>query len=71
MCELCDEDGTDSCQDCGRMICYDAKPSNIDVIDQAYVTESGDLFCHHCGSAHDRREKEEMENDSDYIREIP
>lgn len=50
----------DACQDCGRMICYDAKPSNIDVIDQAYVTESGDLFCHRCALAHDRREKKEV-----------
>jgi len=60
MCELCDTDGSlTSCQDCGRLICFDIEPSNIDVIDQAYTTMSGDLFCRGCGSAHDRRDEEQ------------
>lgn len=60
MCELCDENGGDyqSCQDCGRLICYDAHPSNVDVIDRAYVTQSGDLFCRRCGAQYDAKEEE-------------
>lgn len=68
MCELCDEseDGIVSCQDCGRTICFDNEPSNIDVVDRAYVTSSGDLFCRRCGSQHDRSEEDEYDDYDDY-----
>jgi hypothetical protein len=56
--ELCDqsEDGVmPSCQDCGRLICFD-EVTGDDVIRPAYVTMSGDLFCDRCGRAQDRAE---------------
>ncbi len=52
-----------SCQDCGRLICFDEKPDSVDVIDRAYVTASGDLFCARCGSKYDAAEEEEREDD--------
>lgn len=66
MCELCDEseDGLAYCQDCGRLICFDNEPSSIDVVDQAYVTASGDLFCLRCGRQYD--EEEEAYYDEEY-----
>jgi hypothetical protein len=66
MCELCDEseDGLVYCQDCGRLICFDNEPNNVDVVDQAYVTASGDLFCRRCGSQYD--EDEESYYDEEY-----
>lgn len=59
MCYLCDENDGDmeSCQDCGRLICFDLQSSD-DVVAPAYVTSSGDLFCKPCGSAHDRAMEE-------------
>ncbi len=59
MCDLCDEseDGSmQSCQDCGVLICFDVE-SDDDVVQRAYVTQSGDLFCHHCGVQHDINEE--------------
>lgn len=68
MCELCDEadDGLVYCQDCGRMICFDNLPSDIDVVDQAYVTSSGDLFCRRCGRQHDEAEEEDYDDYDGY-----
>lgn len=65
MCDLCDENGGEyqSCQDCGRMICFDATPSSFDVIDRAYVTNSGDLFCARCGSRYDIEEEEAIDDE--------
>lgn len=65
MCYLCDESesGYASCQDCGRMICFDNESNDIDVVDRAYVTASGDLFCHRCGSQHDQREEDAIADD--------
>lgn len=67
MCYLCDENenGYESCQQCGRMICFDNKPNNIDVVDRAYVTASGDLYCYRCGSSHDQ-EEEDFEDEDGY-----
>lgn len=69
MCELCDEadDGVVCCQDCGRMICFDNEPNNVDVVDQAYVTASGDLFCRRCGIQYDIGEEEDGDYEDDYF----
>ncbi len=71
MCELCDTNGGDyqGCQDCGRLICFDNQPNDVDVIDQAYVTASGDLFCQRCGVRYDRAD-EEYDDDLDFGWEI-
>lgn len=68
MCNLCDEKtGEQShCQDCGRMICFDNEPDNIDVIDQAYVTASGDRHCRRCGSSYDQVEEGYEYDDEPY-----
>ena len=68
MCELCDENGGEmmGCQDCGRLICYDNEPNNIDVVDRAYVTASGDLFCSRCGSRYDQEEEDSFEDEDFY-----
>jgi len=64
MCEWCERieeyavGGMHYCQDCGRMLCYDASWDGDDVIGHPYVTESGDLFCTRCGPQHDRQEKD-------------
>jgi hypothetical protein len=50
----------ESCQDCGRLICFDQKTID-DVIAPAYITSAGDLFCSSCGSAYDRPTIEEMD----------
>jgi uncharacterized protein YbaR (Trm112 family) len=63
VCELCDGDELTSCQDCGRTICFDNEPSNVDVVDQAYVTSSGDLFCRRCGTQYDIVDEEGYEDD--------
>lgn len=67
MCELCEQNDGEmcSCQDCGRLICYDEQPNNIDVIDRAYVTMSGDLFCTRCGSRYDQEEEDSYEDEGD------
>ena len=67
MCYLCDENDGEytSCQDCGRMICFDQKPNNIDVIDRAYVTASGDLYCYRCGSQYDQEEEDAADEEYD------
>ena len=60
MCELCDESDNglmQSCQDCGRLICWD-RESGDGVIRRPYVTASGDLFCDFCGGLHDRADEE-------------
>ncbi len=64
MCDLCEKNGGqyDSCQDCGRLICFDEQPDSVDVIDQAYVTAGGDLFCWRCGRKYDEAEEEETED---------
>ena len=65
MCQLCEQNDGEyqSCQDCGRLICFDENPDSIDVIDRAYVTSGGDLFCTRCGSGHDRAEEEAEQED--------
>ena len=65
MCQLCDaNDGNlQSCQDCGRLICFDEKPDSVDVIDRAYVTESGDVFCRRCGRKYDAASEREREEE--------
>ena len=53
MCEFCDEEnGPDSCQDCGRLICFDEDGFD-DTMSKAYVTGSGDLYCVPCGESYD------------------
>lgn len=68
MCQLCIEnDGEmESCQDCGRSICFDEKPDSTDVVDKAYVTASGDLFCQRCGREYDKAQEEEEGADIDF-----
>lgn len=59
MCDLCDENGGEytSCQDCGRLICFDVEAAD-DIVRRAYFTQSGDLFCSHCGSQYDAEQEE-------------
>ena len=62
--ELCDvTDGGEyaNCQDCGRAICFDAPVDAVDVLDRAYVTASGDLYCTRCGRKYDQAEEEELD----------
>lgn len=63
MCWMCDENFGDmeSCSDCGRAICFDEQPDPVDVIDRAYVTASGDLYCSRCGKKYDLEEERERE----------
>lgn len=63
--ELCDEEGGASCPDCGRMICFDTKNGD-DIMRPAYVTSSADVYCDRCGSAHDRAEEEEYDEEAYY-----
>lgn len=67
MCELCDksDDGSmESCQDCGRLICWDVETGD-DTIRPAYAAASADLYCDRCGSAHDRAEEGAMAEEWD------
>jgi hypothetical protein len=50
MCEKAEREGRgqETCQDCGRLICFDTK-SEDDASAPAFVTTSGDLFCRSCG----------------------
>jgi hypothetical protein len=69
VCQLCDQNNgeMESCQDCGRLICFDSEPDSVDVLDCAYVTASGDLYCQRCGSKCDAAEEEsEMEEAEDW-----
>lgn len=50
--ELCEDYDGQTCQDCGKFVCFDVK-SGDDLFRPAYVTEDGDLFCDRCGPAHD------------------
>jgi hypothetical protein len=51
-----------SCQDCGKLICFDIPAGcGDDVMQPAAVTSSGDLFCVRCAVAHDRAEEEEFD----------
>lgn len=62
MCSLCEEspDGIVTCQDCGRIICFETKAVD-DICAPAYVTASGDLFCRPCGSRYDQEEEDEAD----------
>ena len=73
MCALCDQKNgkLESCQDCGRLICFDETRSNVYVIDKAYVTASGDLFCFRCGKQHDEEEEAAADSWFDDYQEMP
>ena len=65
MCNLCDEEsGMQSCQDCGRLICFDVKCAD-DICAPAYVTSSGDVYCRRCGTRADREEERLLEEESE------
>lgn len=70
MCDLCEESETgemQSCQDCGRLICFDVQGDD-DVVTRAGVSSSGDLYCSRCAAQHDREEEDaddQMEFDGD------
>lgn len=71
MCHLCDDDedgDMQSCQDCGRLICFDVEGDD-DIISRAYVTQSGDLFCRRCGASNDRAEEATEDEYADYLLE--
>jgi len=64
MCDWCDENGGDpqSCQNCGRMICWDQESGvGDDVITRPYVTAFGDVYCVRCGSRQDAEEEAEID----------
>jgi hypothetical protein len=63
--ELCDDDGVQSCPDCGKLICFDTKFGD-DIMRPAFVTSSGDLYCDRCGKEHERAEEEEHDDFEDY-----
>lgn len=68
MCDWCDENGGEpiSCQDCGRMICWDVEVGvEDDVLTRPYVTASGDVFCFRCGSRYDEAEEEAADEEYD------
>ena len=67
MCEWCDENGGEpiSCQDCGKLLCWDHKGIGDDIIGQPYVTNSGDVLCVECGSAWDRAEEEHYRDEDE------
>lgn len=54
--EVCTEAGYGSCQDCGRLICFDVEQDD-DILAAAYVTAAGDLFCRPCGREMDEAEE--------------
>ncbi len=60
LCELREDGEMQSCQDCGCLICWDVEVGD-DVIQPAYATMSGDLYCRECGRGHDRAEIEAEE----------
>ncbi len=62
--ELCEEGG-ESCQDCGKLICFDVKNGD-DILRPAFVTSSGDVFCDRCGRQQEREDQEEEENECDF-----
>jgi hypothetical protein len=66
MCNLCDEnDGEmESCQDCGRLICFDLE-HNDDICSRAYVTASGDVFCSWCGKRYDEIDERVLDDEID------
>jgi len=70
MCSLCEENNGEmlSCQDCGRLICFDVEANQgDDIIRSAYVTSSGDLFCDFCGRRYDEAEQQMMEAEAAYF----
>jgi hypothetical protein len=73
MCSLCDDNNGEylSCVDCSRLICFDAKPDSVDVLDRAYVTASGDLYCRNCGMEMDRAEQKEEQDEVEAFYEPP
>jgi hypothetical protein len=69
MCEWCEENGGEpaSCQDCGRMICWDHESgTGDDVITRPYVTASGDVYCVRCGSRMDQEEDDAINEEGGY-----
>lgn len=67
MCELCDENGGEmlSCQDCGKLICFDIEGGD-DVCQPAFVISSGDLLCRRCGIRWEQEEEQMMEEEAIY-----
>lgn len=66
--ELCDQSETgemQSCQDCGRLICFDVEHGD-DIEAPAYVTSSGDLYCDRCGAAIDQLDESIHEGIDDW-----
>ena len=59
LCEARGDGEMESCQNCGILICFDIERAD-DVIDRAYVTTSGDLYCRRCGRRHDYEEEESV-----------
>lgn len=72
MCELCDNtpenEPLPSCQDCGRLICYDTEQDD-DICARAYVTASGDLYCRICGRRYDEEEESVTDMEDRYWQE--
>jgi hypothetical protein len=58
LCEASEDGSMQSCQDCGKLICFDQKVGD-DIIRPAFVTSSGDLFCDWCGREHEQAEAED------------
>ncbi len=59
MCEFCDEGQMLSCDDCGKLICFDRKYGD-DVIGAGFVTSSGNPICGTCARHwHESEEQDE------------
>lgn len=67
MCEWCEENGGEpiSCQDCGKLLCWDIEGEGDDIMGRPYVTAAGDVFCVSCGQSVDRAEEEDEYSDLD------
>lgn len=50
MCEWCEQETPEYCQDCGRIICQDNERGGDDILAAPYVTSYGDLYCWFCGA---------------------
>lgn len=62
MCEWCEQEQQAYCQDCGSLICQDAKGDGDDVVSAPYVTSYGDLYCWRCGISN-QRDIDDMEEE--------
>ncbi len=69
LCEIREDGEMSSCQDCGRLICFDIKTPD-DICRPAYVTESGDVYCDQCGRAQQRADMADDDGWEEYMDDL-